>query len=514
MNPSSNIRLSHPAPVEELPAEDFQLTVNGQPVFVHQARVSACPLNQFWPGYQRPLEQTEIASFASWTMDAPVELSLVSSREIKDVRVRPRSSGIVPQVQGRTITFAVDKPGQFTVEVNGTHHALHLFANPPEQNIPDPGDPQVRYFGPGVHCPGLIVLDSNQTVYIADGAVVYGAIFAVKANNITICGRGILDGSKCDRFDIFGLISFHACSDIRIEGVTLRDSSLWTVVPMACRNIHIHNVKLIGHWRYNSDGIDFVNCQDAVVENSFIRSFDDSVVLKGYKIWEPFIYRFQIVDDKWPFSVDGVKPSASFYKLQQLRFGLFPSNAAAITNIQVRRCVIWNEWGRALEIGAETAADEISGILFEDCDIIHTTHVAMDIQNCDRALCRNIIFRNIRVECDDDLSLPIMQSAKDQKYQVAPSEPYQPHLIVLENVKSSVSFDLDQRGRIEDIQFKDITVTAHDMPPSRLSGFDADHLVQRISIENLRVNGQPVATLKDGCFTTNEYVRDITFQTK
>jgi hypothetical protein len=41
-------------------SQDYTLTVNGHPMFVHQARVSSHPLNQVWPGYRRPLEQTEL----------------------------------------------------------------------------------------------------------------------------------------------------------------------------------------------------------------------------------------------------------------------------------------------------------------------------------------------------------------------------------------------------------------------------------------------------------------------
>ena len=188
------------APVEEIPATDYALTVGGQPVFARQARVSAFPLNQVWPGYQRPLAQTEIASFAAWD-----HVGAGGGRG----RQRPPGArrcgcgrgppGSRPSVEGDTIRFTIAKPGQYTVEVNGTHRALHLFANPPEEAAADPRNPNVLYFGPGVHCPGLIRLTSGQTVYLAGGAVVYGAILAEKAENIVIRGCGILDGSKFDR---------------------------------------------------------------------------------------------------------------------------------------------------------------------------------------------------------------------------------------------------------------------------------------------------------------------------
>jgi hypothetical protein len=485
----------HPAPVEEESATDYALTVNGLPVFTHRARVSAQPFNQVWPGYQRPLDQTEIASFATWDMAEPVRVKIVSTRPVKEVRVRPRSYGIKPQVKGDTIRFTVRRPGQLTVEVNGTHRALHLFANPLEEDAPDPKDSRVRYFGPGVHCPGIIRLESDQIVYLAGGAVVYGAIAAEKADHIAIRGRGILDGSKFSRSEVGGLLNILGCTGVTIEGIILRDPVLFAVAPVVCREVHIRNIKLIGLWRYNSDGIDFINSRQCSVEDSFVRSFDDSIVFKGLKAWRGF-----------------------------------PGNAESVQDIQVRRCVVWNDWGRSLEIGAETVAHEISDLLFEDCDVIHTAHIAMDVQNCDRALCRNLVFRNIRVEFDDDFTRPVIQERREMKYAVksgsgtglrftlaerkkmkyavAPDGPYIPCLIVLEISECRVSKDT-VRGHVRDILFKDIEVTVPGVPPSYLKGCDAEHLVQRVTVENLRINGRVVTSTTEGGFTLNKFAREL-----
>jgi hypothetical protein len=377
-------------------------------------------------------------------------------------------------VEGNAIRFTLTKPGQFTVEVNGTHKALHLFVNPPETDIPDPKDPRVRYFGPGVHCPGVITMTDNQTVYLAGGAVVYGIITAKNANHIAIRGRGILDGSKFSRSDGSGLINTLGCQDVTIEGIILRDPQVWTVIPVLCQHVHIRNIKLIGLWRYNADGIDFVNCQHGSVEDSFVRSFDDSIVFKGLQGWANF-----------------------------------KCNAEPVTDIQVRRCVIWNDWGRALEIGAETVASEIRDLLFEDCDIIHTTHVAMDVQNGDRGRCHQMLFRNIRVELDDDFKRPVYQHQQDQVYAFKSDDLYIAPLIVLEIIHCMWSKDHDLRGHIHDIHFRDITVTSWGMPPSYLRGFDSDHLVQNVTVENLRVNGQRIADLEQAGFKQNEFVRNV-----
>jgi hypothetical protein len=65
-----------------------------------------------------------------------------------------------------------------------------------------------------------------------------------------------------------------------------------------------------------------------------------------------------------------------------------------VENIMVQGCVLWCDWGRALEIGSETCADEFRNIIFSDCDIIHTSHTAIDLQNGDRG----ILFEDMRVE--------------------------------------------------------------------------------------------------------------------
>jgi len=505
----------YPVPVEEEQAIDYELTVNSLPVFTYKARVSAHPLNQIWPGYQRTMEQTEVAAFSSWDMSEPVEVSIMSSRPVQDVRVRPASAGIKPHVEDGVIRFTITKPGQFTVEVNGTHHALHLFANPPEDATPDKSDPNVRYFGPGVHCPGLIRMESNQTVYLAGGAVVYGAILAEKAENIAILGRGILDGSKFDRLDgLTALVCLYDCDRVRIEGITLRDSGTFTFAHLACRQVRIRNVKVIGGWRYNSDGINFINCRHCSVEDSFARTFDDCICLKGYEKFGNFIYKLQLPDGMSSgsenYDIDGVR--GSFAKFER-SLGAYACNGAPISDIQVRRCVLWNAWGKALEIGIETVTDEISDILFEDCDIIHVQYVAMDVTTHDRARCKNILFRNIRVELDADSTPPVVQQRKDQLYEVVPGDNYSPYLIMLYVGTGYCTID-SIRGCIEDVRFQDIEVTSRSTPPSLIRGHDAEHMVQRVSVENLRINGQVMTSLEAAGFKTNEFTRDISIREK
>lgn len=349
------------APDGEQRSDDFEMFVDGKPAFVYQARVSKFPVNQIWPGYQRPLNQTEVASFAYFDLSGNAEIVINSAQEIKTLDVRPKDYSIEPTVEGKTIKISIDKPCQFVVEVNGTHHALHIFANPIEKSKIDKNDPKVHYYGPGIHETGIIKLNSNETVYIDGGAIVYGVIESENTRNVKIMGRGILDAGKIERGGAPNMISLKNVKNAFISGIILRDPHEWTVVPKNCDSITIDNIKLIGLWRYNSDGIDLVNSRNITIRNSFIRSFDDNIVIKGLK--QTYNEQFNVIE-----------------------------------NINVDNCVLWNDWGRALELGAEIVTDTMKNINFTNCYIPHFTTVAMDIQNCDKGYVKNIHFENISIE--------------------------------------------------------------------------------------------------------------------
>ena len=468
----------HPAPATEPLSEDYAIEVNGVPVPAYCCRVSAVPLNQVWPGYQRPLDQTELAAFAWCDTEGPVAVTVSCRREIGSAGIRPLSRGIVPVVRDRRIDFALPGPGHVSVEVDGSHHALHLFVNPPEETVPAENDPSVRYFGPGVHRPGKIVLESSQTVYVAGGAVVYGSIHARGARDIRILGRGIVDVSEAERGQGGGAIRLEDCTDITIEGLVLRDPDVWCCSLFGCRNADIRNLKLVGLWRYNADGIDICNSQDVRIRDCFIRAFDDCIVLKGLR---------------W----DARKGRTSYHE-------------RPVRGVVVERCVVWNDWGRALEIGAETSAPEMTDIVFRDCDIVRTTHIAMDIQHGDRAVVRDIRFENIRVEVDDVNPRPRMQQTRDETYEADPNDDYRPYLLYMIIRPTRYSRD-QQAGVVRNVVFKEISVTGKLFPPSCFRGADDEHTVAGVTIDNLRVNGQRCHGPEDARLEIHPHVADVTF---
>ena len=462
------------APSGETLCADYVLRVNDQPVPVYSCRVSAVPFNQVWPGYQRPLDQTELAGFAHWGMSGPVTVQITTKRSFTNVVVRPGSREIRPTVSDQTITFSLTKPGQVTVELDGPHQALHLFADPPETDAPESDTAGVRYFGPGVHRPGKIQLKSGETLYVAGGAVVYTAVEARGASGVRVLGRGIIDTSEYERDKGGGCIRLTDCSDVKIEGVILRDPDVWCLSAFGCRDVEIANVKLVGLWRYNADGIDICNSQNVVVRDSFVRAFDDAIVLKG------------------------------------LNWGRGDFHERPVRNVRVHDNVIWCDWGRALEIGAETSAPEIADVRFRDCDIIRTTHIAMDIQCGDRALVHDIRYENIRVEIDDVCPVPRMQGSREERYLEDPAGAYVPNLLVIVIGKNPYSKD-PERGNVRDVIYSNVSVASKRVPRSFFNGLDAEHTVEDILIDNLRLNGEPAVSAADANLSVGRHVSNVRF---
>jgi len=263
------------------------------------------------------------------------------------------------------------------------------------------------------------------------------------------------------------MVSARGCEHVVVEGIIFRDPHVWTVVPARCKDVRISNIKLIGLWRYNADGIDLVNSQDVLIEDCFVRAFDDNIVLKGLR------YR----DD--------------YTKGKNLK------------NIKVRNCVLWNDWGRALEIGAETVADTISDVVFENCDVIHFVHIAMDVQNGDRAVVRNIVFKDIRVED------PIKDRARIAE---RPYPPDQLGFLIDLNIRANPYSKDTIRGKIEHITYQQINYQGKLFPPSTMHGYSNEHDIDNILLENVVINGHKVQNRDDLQLEANEFVKEVTIR--
>lgn len=445
--------------------EKYSCTVNGKKCFVNMARVSKVPFNRPWDGIQRPINQTEINGFINFAADEEVEIVIESKESVNKVTLRPLSSKIDVCVQNNIIRFKLATPGQYVVEINDQHEAVHIFYD----NIHEFENKEVAtyYFGPGVHKCGIITLRDNESIYVDRDAVVLASVFAENAKNISIFGSGILDGSTEERVGTtitpvsgcyedmtIGNIRMYNCENVSIEGVILRDSASWTAAFFDCDNIQINNIKIIGQWRYNTDGIDLTNTSNVKITNSFVRSFDDAISIKGIYGYENYI-----------------------------------------ENIDVDNCVLWCGWGKSCELGAETGAKGYRNICFKNIECIHNSIAAMDIQNCNDADIHHIYFKNINVEYSIDEPIMMLQNDATPEY-IVQNVPQVCAFIKLDNRKTVYKFDWENGiyGPIHDVYFENVNACVEDeniiKPTIHICSHDSSCEFSNISIDNITINNR------------------------
>jgi hypothetical protein len=434
----------HPGPDGVSASPDFTLTVEGEPVFVYH---------------------TPVASVALITADRALDVEVRPAFPFEKAVVRPLSRGVTPAIADGLVRFTAppttpEAPTLLSLELDDElRRPLILLVRPPETSPPRPGDPDVLYLQPGkVHDLGRVELTSGQTLYIPGGTVLRGNVVARDAENVSIRGRGVIDGSG-HTWETGGrrerLVHLAGCRNVRIEGVTLLDGRTWQVVPAGCDGVTIQNIAIVSGGN-SDDGIDLVSSRDVLVEGCFIRTKDDCIAIKG-------------VPD-------------------------FHERAALpVRDVEVRRCVFWNaEWGNALEIGYETRVDEMTRIAFRDCDVIHCeaerygSGGVLTIHNGDRAVISDVLYEDIRVE-----------DAREK----------------LVDFKISVDrYSRDaERGQIRDITLRNVRVVGGIAPVSILQGFDGEHLPGPITFEDVVIHDEPPMRDAASARLVTEKVRDVRF---
>ena len=203
------------------------------------------------------------------------------------------------------------------------------------------------YFPAGKYLTGPIHLKSNITLLIDAGAELHFSddfdqylpmvpcrwegtnvvnfsplFYAYKAENISITGRGIIDGhgkkwwdysegydyskpkSKWEKTFIANnpsiippdeakminrgflrppFLQFLYCKNVIIEGIIIRNSPFWTVNPEFCENVTIHAVTINNPHSPNTDGINPESCKYVHISDCHINVGDDCITIKSGK---------------------------------------------------------------------------------------------------------------------------------------------------------------------------------------------------------------------------------------
>ncbi|MGN0833618.1 MAG: glycosyl hydrolase family 28 protein [Kiritimatiellia bacterium] len=322
-------------------------------------RVSAFPFNREWPGHERELAQTREAKFVRVEADGREQELDVGPAALPATLLPMSAANRLTARDGRW-RLRLDAPADYVVDFGEAAPAVHVFGQPPWSYAPQAGD---LYFGPGEHDVGtLAISNSNCRVVIDRGAVFFGTLRVTGATNVTVCGRGTVDGSRCRRRN-GGLLRFAKCRGARIEGLVLRDSGGFNLTLDDCDDTVVDGVKIIGAWRYNSDGIDVCASRDTVVRNCFVRSYDDCVVARGACPW--------VAD-------------------------------APLSRMMVSNNVLWCDWGKNCEVWAGSRPGVVEDVTYCGNRLVRTAGVAMDVTTWFGS--SNTVVRNIRFE-DQELDL-------------------------------------------------------------------------------------------------------------
>lgn len=299
------------------------------------------------------------------------------------------------------------------------------------------------YLHNGQFISGTIILKSHVTLYVEAGAILRASsnlddfpimpskypsytgdmltnkmlIYAEDARNISICGRGTIDGRGDDfikgpylRPSFSGrprIIHMRGCEDIAIRDITLYNSASWVQSYQSCNKMIISGItvdsrenKDIEKPRHadapgrNCDGLDLVDCNFVRVSDCLINSGDDAICLKSF------------------------------------------SPGESCSNITITNCIVSSN-ASGIKIGTETAGI-IEDITIQNCVVYDTRRDGIAIMTADGARIRrvnisNISLRNIKTSA---IFIRLGTRLKPYRKNAVPAVPVLQD-IVIENIQGT-----------------------------------------------------------------------------
>jgi polygalacturonase len=79
------------------------------------------------------------------------------------------------------------------------------------------------------------------------------------------------------------LLQLNRCENVLLDGITVKDSPMWNIHPVLCRNVTIRGVTVDSPDGPNNDGIDPESCTDVLIEDCTISTGDDCIAFKSGK---------------------------------------------------------------------------------------------------------------------------------------------------------------------------------------------------------------------------------------
>lgn len=376
----------------------------------------------------------EHASMATFDFSEKVEIAVTYNKgEIDSARVRPLSYDIPFTIEGNTLQFSLKKPANLSVEVNGDiFHNLHLFANPLDTFKVDKKNPDLIYFGPGIHHVegGEFRIPSGKTVYVAGGAVMMGRMLIENVHDVKLLGRGIIDPS------VKMGIRIANSRNVYVEGLMATQCATG-----GSDSVTIRNVKVISYFGWG-DGMNVFSSRNVLFDRVFCRTSDDCTTVYGTRL-----------------GFEG------------------PSS-----NITMQNSTLWADVAHPIFIGIHGNVDKpeiLENLNYVNIDILDHKEKQLNYQGClainagDENLIRNVRFEDIRIENFRQGQLVNLRIFFNEKYCKAPGRGIEN--VVFKNVsytgnraEISVIEGYDAQRKVRNIRFENLRINGQiisdDMP--------------------------------------------------
>lgn len=440
-------------------------------------------VSQIWSGNDYQRNESGVCLFG---LDGAATVTVKPKTQINYASVvRPLSAKITPiaNLQENTLTFTFNSAGEYVLEINGNaYDAIHFFISPLDEKGTEnyTGYDNIVVFNAGLHISSndsriksdnTIPLSSNTLVCLGDGAVVRGRFVANNASNIAIVGRGVIDGSAIERDAVKGTVTvpleFNYCTNVKLQDFSVFDPAGWCVNFYFTESSEINDIKIITS-RSNGDGISLQSCKNITVDGCFVRTWDDSLVVKNYPRW----------DNR---NIHG-----------------------ETENITFQNCTVWTDLAQSMEIGYETVGVKFEKVTFRNITVLHAMHLAaMSIHNANNAQIKDVTFKDITIEdgknASDGVGLidfRVLYSSTWSDQHTSPTALGNIDGVTVENIKV--------------VSARRFGGTVGGCRDER-AGFESDHFVENVLIKNVLLAG--TRPMRENCnFSLSEkYLRSFEF---
>jgi polygalacturonase len=262
---------------------------------------------------------------------------------------------------------------------------------------------------PGHYLTGTLILRDHTTLHLAAGAMLIGStdiadyrngadvgqplptspyaqdesafkalLLAVNAHDIAVTGDGTIDGrgaavaaaihqlqveqkipgnpkARPDESLRPRILNFVSCRNVRVAGVTLRDSACWVQNYTNCNGLTVDHVTVRSQAFWNNDGIDLTGCQHVRATHLDIDAADDGICLK--------------------------------------------SNATPCDDLLIQHCKV-RSWANAIKFG-NVSFQAFRHVTIDHVDVTGSGHAGLSIESVDGAIVdgitvSNVTLRNLR----------------------------------------------------------------------------------------------------------------------